>query len=52
MGAVQANLDAVTTRQAAIAGRGDSLGQRWMNMTLVGTFAGAAVALCAIGVPG
>ena len=29
-----------------------SLGQRWMNMTLVGTFAGAAVALCAIGVYG
>ena len=29
-----------------------SLGQRWMNMTLVGTFASVALALCAIGVYG
>jgi predicted permease len=29
-----------------------SLGQRWMNMMLVGTFAAAALALCSIGVYG
>ena len=29
-----------------------SLGQRWMNMTLVGTFASVALTLCAIGVYG
>ena len=29
-----------------------SLGQRWMNMTLVGTFASVSLTLCAIGVYG